>query len=298
MSDYMNKLTTKQLKELESELVSIYSDTTRTVIKQLKKVLADLETGLEGVERLNALNKRDRLEKLLKRLMEDIHDTNLESVKKINDNIINTFINNQEYGAFLVDHATGIATDWALYDRKIIQEILLGDSNPFYHLALDSFKDKDLIYRALKRELAQGIVLGESIPKIAKRIQSIINSNRYDSIRIARTETGRAENAGRLNSFKQAEKEGIRLKKQWSSVADARTRDSHLLLNMESVGLDERFSNGLDQPCGDGPAKEVINCRCTMTVEFVDYEKTKKEIELDEELKRMTFEEWKERKGL
>ena len=296
MSDYMNKLTTKQLKELEEDINIIYSKATKKVLKQIRSLLADLENGLEGVERLNAVNKLNRLEGILERIMEDIHNSNLETVKQINKHIIDTFINNQEYGAFLVENAAGVELKWSLYSRDTIKEILTGDSNPFYQLALDNFKDKDLIYRSLKRELTQGIILGESMNTISKRIQKVIGTNNYDSIRIARTETTRSENAGRLNSFKQAEKEGLELKKQWLSTVDSRTRESHLNMNLEAVALNDNFSNGLDHPGGNGKASEVINCRCSMSVELLGFEKTEKEKELDQELKRMNFEEWKKRR--
>ena len=295
MSDYMNKLTTKQLNQLEKELNEIYKGTTDEVLKRIRKALLDLERATTEEDKQKAIQKLNGLEDLIKRIMEDIHNTNMESVKEINKHIIDTFINNQEYGAFLVEKNTGEQLKWNLYNRNTIKEILIGEANPFYMLALDEFKDKDAIYRALKRELVQSVMLGESIPKIAKRIQGVINRNRYDSIRIARTETTRSENAGRLNSFKQAEKQGIKGKKQWLATIDGRTRERHLRMNMEEVDLDKNFSNGLDHPGGNGKASEVINCRCSMGYEFVGLEKTAKEKELDNALKRMSFEEWKRR---
>jgi hypothetical protein len=55
------------------------------------------------------------------------------------------------------------------------------------------------------------------------------------------------------------------VRKVWISTKDGRTRDSHRALDTESVGLDERFSNGLEYP-GDpaGDASETVNCRCVM----------------------------------
>ena len=295
MSDYMNKLTTKQLKELEKELNKIYKETTNEVLKRIRRALIDLERATTEEDKAKAIQKLNGLEDLIKRIMEDIHNTNMESVKEINKHIVDTFINNQEYGAFLVEKNSGTELKWNLYNRNTIKEILIGESNPFYMLALDEFKDKDVIYRALKRELVQSIMLGEGIPKIAKRIQDVIGRSKYDSIRIARTETTRSENAGRMDAFKQAEKEGLKLKKRWVATIDGRTRERHLKMHMEEKELDENFSNGLYHPGGNGKASEVINCRCTMT-SVLGYEITDKERELNEELKHMAFEEWKRRK--
>ena len=53
--------------------------------------------------------------------------------------------------------------------------------------------------------------------------------------------------------------------KGWVATRDKRTRDTHRHLNGNSVGFNERFSNGLLYP-GDsaGEAKEIINCRCRL----------------------------------
>ena len=302
MSDYMNKLTTKQLKELEEDLNKIYGETTKEVLKRIRRALIDIERATTEEDKQKAIKKLNGLEDLIKRIMEDIHNTNLESVKKINKQIIDTFIENQEYGAFLVEKNTGEQLGWQLYSRDAIKGIMTGESNPFYKLALDEFKDKDIIYRALRRELIQSIMLGEGIPKIAKRIQNVINRSRYDSIRIARTETTKAENAGRLDAFKQAKEQGLNIKKKWISTLDNRTRASHIHINGEVVDLDKNFSNGLDHPGGNGKASEVINCRCTMGTEFVGFKKTKKEQELDDQIEAMnneikerniTYKQWK-----
>lgn len=52
--------------------------------------------------------------------------------------------------------------------------------------------------------------------------------------------------------------------KQWDTVLDGKTRDSHRRVDGEIRELDEKFSNSLMFP-GDpsGDAGEVINCRCT-----------------------------------
>ena len=52
---------------------------------------------------------------------------------------------------------------------------------------------------------------------------------------------------------------------EWIATADSRTRESHVELDGEVVGINEPFSNGLDYP-GDpaGDAAETINCRCTI----------------------------------
>ena len=84
---------------------------------------------------------------------------------------------------------------------------------------------------------------------------------------IARTETMQALNTGTQDALRQIkEQEGLRdsqIRRVWRTASDERVRDSHADMNGESVGLEERFSNGLMYPADPGgPAEEVINCRC------------------------------------
>ena len=268
--DLMNKQTTKQLSDLEFMIEKLYKEAGGKVIKDLEKVMAKLDTDLTPQQQLNYLQQKKRLESLLERLVDDINNANIQAIQMLNDELIDTYINNQKYGAYLVENASGFKVDWALYNKQTIKQIMLGKDNLFYQMALDNFKDKDLIYRALQRELVQSILLGESIPKIAKRVQKVTGKNMNDSIRIARTETGRAENSGRFDSYKQAEKQGLKLKKKWLSTIDGRTRERHINLMGQERELDDTFSNGLMFPGDNGPASEVVNCFIGETLIYSD----------------------------
>lgn len=119
--------------------------------------------------------------------------------------------------------------------------------------------------RSINAQVAQGIVQGESIPKIAERLSNVTHMNEVAAVRTARTMTTAAENAGRVQNMKIAENWGVKTRKQWMCTLDSRTRDSHLALDGETVDNDAEFSNKCRYP-GDplGPAKEVYNCRCTL----------------------------------
>ena len=59
----------------------------------------------------------------------------------------------------------------------------------------------------------------------------------------------------------------IRRTKTWRHHSSKTPRSSHAAMDGETVGLDDVFSNGADYP-GDLalPAKEAVNCHCTMDV--------------------------------
>src|SRR5690606_3960274 len=89
--------------------------------------------------------------------------------------------------------------------------------------------------------------------------------------RIARTELGMAMNTGHDIGARQAAEEfGLTLEKGWASARDDRVRDTHAALHGEFVPMNEAFSNGLMYPGDpDGPAEEVVNCRCVLVHQVV-----------------------------
>ncbi len=90
--------------------------------------------------------------------------------------------------------------------------------------------------------------------------------------RIARTETVTAANQGAMFA---AQATDLELKKEWLSALDNRTRYDHREINGTTIAMNESFNVGgyaMNQP-GDrtfAPAKEIVNCRCTVLFIPVD----------------------------
>jgi HK97 family phage portal protein len=111
----------------------------------------------------------------------------------------------------------------------------------------------------LRASLQEGIDKGESIEKIADRVEEVFGVERSRARRIARTEVAEAFNGGRYATMKEAGVERL----EWLSARDERVRDSHVEVDGEIVMLGDKFSNGLLYPTDkDGPAEEIVNCRC------------------------------------
>lgn len=59
----------------------------------------------------------------------------------------------------------------------------------------------------------------------------------------------------------------VRRTKTWRHHGSKQPRSTHAAMDGETVGLDERFSNGADYPGDLGlPAEETVNCHCTIDV--------------------------------
>lgn len=124
--------------------------------------------------------------------------------------------------------------------------------------------------KTLKKQITQtlsvGIATSQSYSDISRNLSNVAQVNRNKTMRIARTEGHRIQQASNYNACKKAYSKGANIVKQWSSTLDNRTRDSHRQVDGEIRELDEYFSNGLLIPGDkDAPACEVVNCRCTIS---------------------------------
>jgi SPP1 gp7 family putative phage head morphogenesis protein len=121
-------------------------------------------------------------------------------------------------------------------------------------------------YDQVKDVMREGILVGESIPDIAQRIDQVLRDrNPQRATVIARTEVVSAYNgavydAGTLN--------GLIVAYQWIATNDGRTRPSHRHADNQIQLPGQPFQVGSAQLMypGDpnGPAKEIIQCRCTV----------------------------------
>lgn len=166
----------------------------------------------------------------------------------------------------------GVAFD--MVDERTVRNLVKSDKSLFPQKKMDKAKDKAWNKKAINSQILQGILQGESIPKIAHRLQNITDMNAAAATRNARTMCTTAENNGRLAGLKEAEEKGIVYEKQWMSTHDDRTRASHQELDGVSVPVDEEFPNGLNYP-GDpnGEPEEVYNCRCSLIRKLVGFKR-------------------------
>lgn len=134
----------------------------------------------------------------------------------------------------------------------------------------------DEVYREIAALVADGINEGQSIPDIAARVDELLTVTGSENWRnralvVARTETQAAMQSGAFMAARaQQEADGVPYDKVWLATDDTRTRRSHRAADEQRVPLDLPFTVGeakLMHP-GDqnGPAHEVIQCRCSLLI--------------------------------
>ncbi|NOR84822.1 phage portal protein [archaeon] len=115
----------------------------------------------------------------------------------------------------------------------------------------------DDIENKLRQELQRGYMEGEGVTKLKSRITKVFDVGKNRSEMIARTETTRASNFGRLQAYQKAGEKG---KKQWVTHKDDRTSDICNRLDGQIVDINADFVDSKTGWTGLAPPSHV-NCR-------------------------------------
>lgn len=116
--------------------------------------------------------------------------------------------------------------------------------------------------------LGQSIEAGESASQAVERLRETMPEiNKMRALRIARTETTGALNAGQQVTRNRLARQGLVTKKEWVSTLDGSTRQTHTDANGQKVEATGLFTLGNQTARFPGDSslsgEERANCRCT-----------------------------------
>lgn len=312
--DLGHKQTDEMLKDLEKRIQKVYGQAARETQQKVNKFysgyadrynqkVADLNDGkITKAEfrawcRTNILTGK-RWQELQDTLAQDMANADKLAMSMVNGHLPEVYALNHNYGTYEAEKGAMVSTSYSLYDRQTVERLIRDDPKLLPQPKINRAKDVRWNRHKFNEGITQGILQGESLRDIAKRVALGTSSSDYKAaIRNARTATTGAENAGRIASYERAEKMGIKVKKVWMSTIDNRTRDSHALLDGAEAEYDKPFANGLmfpGDPDGNDPA-EIWNCRCTLIADVEgtpDYDMSDMTWR-DNRLEGQTYEEWK-----
>lgn len=272
--------------------------------------------------RINQYMTGSRWEELKKTLSQDLANASLIAESAINGHIKEAYAMNFNRIIYQFETETFVDTFIPIYNQYAVEYIMRDNPSLLPQYKVDIADAVKWNKQKISSVITQGILQGESIDKISKRMRKVTNMDYASSVRNARTASGAAANKGKLESFKALSEKGFNIKKQWISTLDNRTRHEHRLLMGQTVDLGKPFKvNGyeLEYPCdptaikknpssalGTEQAKDVIvaapemiyNCRCVIVGLLEGYEKTIEDFDYqtNPKLNGMTLEEWKEAK--
>ena len=307
--------TEAELKRLETKLKKTYKQASEEVQKKLDDYLKQFK--IEEKEWRQKLNDGDitkakfqkwysnkvmnaeRWAAMRDTLAEDLTNVNVMANDLVRDSMLHTFAINHNYGTYEIENGLSINTSYTLYDRDTVANLIKNDPDILKRPTLDKNLDLRWNKKLFQSHITQGILQGESIDNLAKRVA--LGTTQQDmnaSIRNARTATTCAQNAGRTQSYQRAVSLGIEVYQVWLAALDSRTRSSHRHMDGEKVkvvkGKQVKFSNGLRYPADpDGRAEEVWNCRCTLVTSFDENEDFTDIKERANKLDEQSYDEWK-----
>lgn len=311
MKNWAMDWTDKRLKELEERIAEAYKTAEKEITakmqayldrfaKQDAVMLAKYKNGeitkAELTEwRTNHFMMGKNWQAVKDSIAGDILKTDAISAGIVNNALIDVYTQNANYAYYELEQGTGTGLSFNLYDRNAVENLL--KDNPDF---MPHYEPKTPIVERWNKqhitsEMLQGIMQGESIPHIAKRMQTVVGMEKNSAIRNARTYTTSVENKAKMDRYEEAEDMGIDLEKEWMATLDERTRESHRELDGERVANDEPFSNGLMYPADpSGDPAEVYNCRCRIVprIKGRQYDRSGRANKLGD----MSYEDWKKGK--
>lgn len=259
--------TDAKLKALEKQIKATYTKAYQEMKKEASDILAKIELNpdMPLAQKMALMTKYDRLNTLSTQLANTAYNANSTAQKMINNEMVNIYDINYNGDAERLG--------FGLIDHTAIKKILKEEENPFNMIS--SLRDKEGIRNQMKGQLLQGLLKGESINKIARRLKDVSEKSLKDSIRIARTETTRVQNSAKMDIGKEGQRLGFEMWKRWVATTDGRVREDHLAMNGVEVpqaapfvlpdGSKMMFPGDISM---GADASQVINCRCTM-IEFI-----------------------------
>ena len=314
MPDYAARATDEAIRSLERRIRDIYSEAQRDIEKKTrdfwerhrakdamyrqqledgKITEADYQAWLRG-----QVFRGKQWDAKMEQIEQTLVNANRQALNIVNGERVQVFATNSNWQAYQIEHDTGVNFGFGIYDADTVTRLLLDEPDLLPPKRLNTRKDKAWNKANVNRQISQGIIQGEGLDKIARRLRDVTDMNRNQSYTNARTMMTNAQNAGRQESYQRAKGMGIKVKKKWLATLDGHTRRNHRRLDGQVVDVDKPFKVGgysIMYP-GDRSARPemVYNCRCTMISEIESYPNLGGRYDniAGKPIKNMTYSQW------
>ena len=293
MADTAHRKTDLKLEEMEKRLSAIYSRAEKEIQKTADEYFSKfakqdeakrklLEQGKITEEEYTKWRKGKvmygkRFTEMKEQCAKQLLNVNKTAIAYINGELPEVYAINYNALKSAVDGVGGYS--FTLVDADTVRNLAVTDTSLLPYKEIDPAKDIPWNMKKINAETLQGILQGESMDKIAKRLRNVQEMNKTQAIRSARTIVTGAENKGRQDSYKRAEEDGVVMKREWISTNDSRTRHWHAELDGVEVDIDEPWENEFGKimfpgdPSAD-PAN-TYNCRCSMAANVIGFKKVR-----------------------
>lgn len=327
MDDYGANFAEREMREVLKRLNKVYAQATKELQAKLNgfakkhqkkqgEMLAKLNAGeitkaaydtwMNGQVFIGKQWK-DKVDQSI-RIMKNANETAKDIVRK---GQFNVFAENYNFLSYQAEKHFNVNLGFNLFSTETVSRLIKDVPKILPEWKINKVKDYIWNHTKVVNSITQGIIQGEGIDKIVKRlIDDLVTQNVNRMRTFVRTAITGAQNAGREQQMKDAEKEGIQGKKHWLATLDDRTRDTHQELDGQEVEIGKPFTvevKGKSEEImfpGDPNALPclVYNCRCTMfeVYDGIKRKSKRRAYETDEKgyrksyiVEDMTYKQWK-----
>lgn len=322
--DVAHKETDKILEDIEKRLRKEYRQATKEVEQKLDNYFAafrrkdEKKRALLDAGEITQKEYNDwrygqmcvgkRWEDMRDKLAADLSKTDVIARNIADGYMPEVYAVNHNFATYQIETGARLDTSYTLYDAQSVERLVRDNPDvlPQIGRTTQELIDKGILkkwnMKNIQSTAIQGILQGESITKLAKRMAADVGAMNYkDCVRHARTMTTATQNAGRVDGFKRANDMGIDVEQEWVAVLDGRTRHEHRALDGQRRKVGEPFEvegEKIMYPADPAaPYYLTMNCRCTLIGQIKGFERDTTAYRHDPDLDGMTYDEWKNAKA-
>ena len=316
--DWMAKKQDKELIYLEERISALYEEASYQITEEYNRFysnyqqeyerrLAMVESGEMSQDSFNTwcrnqIFQSNRYQAMISSLTDVLTNADVAAMAAVNEQLPYTLAESYDFisslGFEAADKAGITMGTFQIYNADSVREIIR--QNPNLFPVVDLPEDEAWNRRHINNEIMQAIIQGDSMQRVARRLQSVAAMDNRAAIRNARTAMTAAENLGRSESARRLKEKGLPVKEVWSATKDSRTRNTHLLL--DGTEKDDKGYYGADilavplrfPADPNGEPQEIYNCRCRENVQIAGIDHSRDD-ELYENFMRENYpEDWNE----
>ena len=308
MADTAHRLTDLKLEEMEKRLSAIYSRAEKEIQKTADEYFSKFSKQDEAKRKLLEQGKiteeeytkwrkgkvmyGKRFTEMKEQCAKQLLNVNKTAIAYINGELPEVYALNYNAIECAVDGVGGYS--FTLVDADTVRNLAVTDTSLLPYKKIDPEKDIPWNMKKINAETLQGILQGENMDKIAKRIMNVQEMNKTQAIRSARTIVTNAECKGRQDSYKRAQEDGIILRKYWISTYDKRARDWHKdagndYTEGKAIEIDDFFIVDGEKMLHPGDAMHgasghnLYNCRCSIASKVIGFKKVQVQKAMDQQ---------------
>jgi len=309
MPDRINRQLFALLNQGRQLDIKLYSSYEKDLIGLYKKALDNIRAELSSL--LSSAGDNATIADIRAKRLQSLYDSIQKELTKIEPhsrNLISKVIlasYKQSYGfvGYAVEKVLQQEIGFGSVNEMSLKAALF---NPYDKIKWDDRNRANVtkMISRVRNEITNGLIEGKGYVKTAAALTEQLNIGVTKAVRIAWTETHRAQESGRLLGIIEASNYGnsvgLGTEKFWDATLDSKTRTNHG--HMESEHPDEKGRFKFVTMKGltvfvDGPGMtgttDDINCRCTLSMRFKDIPlKVRRDNENGKIIPYKTYDEW------